>query len=402
METTVIREQKYVLVSGIVYALLFSSISLIFCIIKIEILAIIFLPFILWGIYLILRYYRYFIKLKTNKMIVSEPFKRNRIIRYAEINTVSIQASYINHAEHVEVILLNYQKKRLLKFARDMINADILIGILETREIPFDYLPEIRSYSPGLTTTARPKKKAGQDIGKYFPALTKRGIKKITKEKLLVKKLDWIMIGIVILAIILGGKLRYALFAFVLLLTWGMYVWMYPNLFLGVPEIPKIRKYVIEIPILGPGVAGVFCIFYCISYLYAFNFYYYDFLHFLEILTIILLSPFAIKLCMIKGKPDIVRIKSGVFSAFILAFIIVIPINYSTTFQDNEHESIIVNDKDTFSYKNESYYIYADWQEENQKFSVSKSQYNEYQKGDHLQVCLRRSIFGFQYWTVHK
>ena len=48
------------------------------------------------------------------------------------------------------------------------------------------------------------------------------------------------------------------------------------------------------------------------------------------------------------------------------------------------------------------YYIYADWREDNQQFSVSPDEYKAIREGDCVQICLRRSIFGLHYWNVHK
>lgn len=228
--------------------------------------------------------------------------------------------------------------------------------------------------------------------------------KKEEQEKQFIKIMGWIMMGLDIfvfisLIISLNKKLWIAISVLVLLLAWGMYIWMYPKRFLDLSQTIKIRKLKISVSAFSIGLAAFFCWLIFDLFNYAFS----DFMIFVGIIMIVLLIPFILKIYMIEEAPEKSSVIATVLAAFLLAFIIVLPVNYLATFQGDGHKSIIVNDKDISSTRRStSYYIYADWREENQEFSISKSQYNEFQKGDHLQVCLRHSIFGFQYWTVHK
>ena len=251
-------------------------------------------------------------------------------------------------------------------------------------------------------------RKKFEDNGKrkYTQNITGINItKKEEKEKQFIKIMGWIMLGLDILAFIsliisLNIKIWIAISVLVLLLAWGLYIWMYPKHFLDLSQTIKIWKRKIGIPVFSIGLAAFFCWLIFDLFNYAFS----DFMIFLGIFMIVLLIPFILKIYIIEEAPEKSSVMATVLVAFFLAFIIVLPVNYLATFQGDGHESIIVNDKDIFSTRrNTRYYIYADWREENQQFSVfSSREYEEFQKGDSIQVCLHHSIFGFQYWTVHK
>lgn len=403
MDRIIMRERKSAFIIGIICMLFFTALGLLFSVMEGCFAMLVFLPFTLLGGLIILIYCRHYIILETSQMIVSEPFRKKRIIRYAEIHTVMIHTTNVN----TEIILLDHQKERLLKFAMDMTNADKAVEILDEREIPCVDLSglveneqSIKEYLPVLTKWEqfiyRPQIRMMENTKKVKASNKTR---KIEKEKRFVRIMGWIMIGMDLFAfIVLRGKPAYVCFVFVLLLAWGMYIWMYPNLFLEPSPTGKFRKYIIEMPFLGIAAAALFCM----ITLKIFNFSFSKYLAFMGIYAVILLLPFMLKLYLIREKPDKTRLLMTVLAVLTLAFITALPINYLTTFGSDGHESIIVKDKRISSGKTTYYYIYADWREEDQEFSVSGSEYKEIRKGDHLRVCLRHSIFGFHYWTVHK
>lgn len=402
MNSIVMRERKSVLVIGIICTLFFAVPGIFFAITENGLAILFFLPFILLGTLIILIYCRHYIILETNQMTVSEPFKKKRVIRYDEIGTVLIHTTNANMA----VILLNHQRERLLKFEMNMTNIEKAVDILEDREIPCMDLSamtesdRIKAYFPVLTKVEQfiyhPLLKAMENTGTVIPSGSGR---KIEKEKKVVKIMGWVMIGIDIFAFIIGkGKPSYICFVFVLLLAWSMYIWMYPNLFLEVSPTIRDRKYLIQMPFLGIAASALFCL----LTLDIFNFNFGSYLAFIGVYTVILLIPFVLKLYFIKQKPDKLRLFLIALAVLTLAFITGIPVNYLTTFQGDGHETVTITDKRISRGKTTSYYVYADWQEDNQKFSVSSSEYEEFQKGDSIRVCLRHSIFGFHYWTVHK
>lgn len=405
MDHIVMREPKAVLIIGMLCTGFCTALGLFFTVTENGAALIVFLPFILLGLLIILVYFRHTIILETDHMTISETFRKKRCVYYLEIGTVLIHTAN----QEMEVILLSHKKERLMKFSLNMTNADKAVDILEDRELPCIDLSEAAE--------------SGQNIKEYFSVLTKweqffyrpqlqitenvkntKASKKagqLEKERRFVKIMGWIMIVLDLAAIIvLEGKPSFVCFVFVLFLAWGMYVWMYPNLFLDVPKKLKKRKYIIEMPFLGISAAALFCLFMTFE---VFNYNAFSLMVFVGASMLILLIPFVLKLCLLRQKPDKFRLFLTVLAVLFLANITALPINYITTFQSDGHETVIVKDKAASSgSKTTSYYIYADWREEEHRFSVSKSEYNEFQKGDPIRVCLRHSIFGFHYWTVHK
>lgn len=403
MDTIVMRERKSALIIGIICTLLFTAFGLFFAMIEAGIALLFFLPFILLGASVILIYYRHFIILETDRMTVSEPFRKKKVIFYSEIGTVLVHT--LNTG--IELILISRAEERLMKFAAGMTDSDKALDLLTDREIPFVGLSELIE--------------SGQGIGEYLPVLTKweqffyrpqirimenaRRIEAshkagtIKKEKHFVKITGRFMIGAEIFAFFfLRGKLFYACFIFILLLAWGMYIWMYPNLFLEVSKEIKGRDYMIKMPLFSISIAALSCLLTAKG----FDFDETGLFVFVGIYAILLLLPFVVKLYLTRQKPDKLRLLLIVFAALALAFITAVPVNVLTTFKVDRHEPIIVKEKETYTgSKTTDYNIYADWREDNQRFTVSESRYNEIRKGDRLQVCLRHSIFGLHYWTIH-
>lgn len=403
MDRIVLRERKSVLIVGIICTLLFAAFGLFFAIMETGIVLLFFLPFILLGVSVILIYCRHLIILETDQMTVSEPFRKKKVIRYSEIRQVLLHTTNTE----IELILVSRAKERLMKFALTMRNADKAVDLFIDREIPFIDLSDLLE-SEG-------------DIGEYLPLLTKleqffyrpqirakenadrieasRKAETVRKEKHFVKITGRILFGAEIFAFLfLKGKLFYACFVFILLLIWGMYIWMYPNLFLEVSKKIKYRDYVIELPFFSIIIALLSCL----MTTQIFDLDEACFFAFVGVYAILLLIPFALKLYLTRQKPDKPRLLLTVFAVLVLAFTTTVPVNILATFDANRHEPVIVKEKEIYTSKHTDYYIYADWREDDQRFTVSKSSYNKIQKGDRLQVCLRRSIFGLYYWKVHQ
>lgn len=403
MDRIVLRERKSVLIIGIICTLLFTAFGLLFAIMETGIVLLFFLPFILLGVSVILIYYRHVIILEPDQMTVSEPFRKKKSIRYSEIGQVLIHTSNTE----IELILVSRAKERLMKFALTMTDADKAADLFIDREIPFTDLSDLLE-SRG-------------DIGEYLPLLTKleqffyrpqirakenadrieasHKAETVRKEKRFVKITGRILFGAEIFAFLfLRGKLFYACFVFILLLIWGMYIWMYPNLFLEVSKKIKARDYVIEMPFFSIVIAVLSCL----MTTQIFDFEETCFFAFVGVYAILLLIPFALKLYLTRQKPDKPRLLLTMFAVLALAFTTTVPVNILATFGANRHEAVTVKEKEIYTSKHTEYYIYADWREDGQQFTVSKSGYNEIQIGDRVQVCLRRSIFGLYYWKIHQ
>ncbi len=222
--------------------------------------------------------------------------------------------------------------------------------------------------------------------------------KKREKEKRIVKITGWIMLGLDFLALLsFNETLLFGCPLIVLFTAWAMYIWMYPDVFLDLSQTVKLRKHEIKISAYGIGFAYLLIMF------NDFNYSFRDFMIFLGIFMFLLLIPLILKFYKIKEKPEKSSITAAVLLSFFLAFVIVIPINHLTTFQNNWHESITITEKSISTYRlHARYYVYADWKQDTQSFLIPERLYKDVQEGDRLRVCIRRSIFGFCYWTVHK
>ncbi len=404
MDSITVKERKATLFLGIIITLVTAVSVFILALTVNGLMGVILSPSILSGIYVILIYYQRYIILETDQLIVSMPFKKKQVIKYAEIGSLLLLSIHMNQI----VILLNRQKKRVVKFFKtDVINADIAIEIMEKNKIPcidlserLDMWQDIDEYLPALSgferLLCRPQMNAMKNGRKIEETNTGE---KFEKEKKFIKITGWAMLGAEVFALIfLKGRLKFACFVFVLLLVWIIYIRMYPNSFFEVSQFVKNRKYIIKMPFLCVVTAVIFC-------LNSFRFFGADsgeYFIFTGCCAAVLLFPLALKLYVVKEKTDKLRLISTVMMALLLAFSITFPLNYLFTFQSDGYETIIVKDKDISAGRFTDYYIYADWREDNQQFSVSPDEYKAIREGDCVQICLRRSIFGLHYWNVHK
>lgn len=86
-------------------------------------------------------------------------------------------------------------------------------------------------------------------------------------------------------------------------------------------------------------------------------------------------------------------------AAIIIAYSISFPLNMLLTFSNPVHTDVTVTDKHAVRGKHDSWYVYVD---DGVQFSMTKSEYHEIQKGDSMRICARKSLFGFEYSTLHK
>ena len=85
-----------------------------------------------------------------------------------------------------------------------------------------------------------------------------------------------------------------------------------------------------------------------------------------------------------------------------MAFSSTFTINFLLTFEPARHETIRVSDKSIGSGKTRDYYLYGQWNGKEEQFSVPEGVYKESEIGDQKRVCIRRSMLGLEYYTVHE
>lgn len=49
-----------------------------------------------------------------------------------------------------------------------------------------------------------------------------------------------------------------------------------------------------------------------------------------------------------------------------------------------------------------SYYLYGNWKGEEERFSVSRNVYGSTSIGDTRKLCIKHSILGLEYYTIHE
>ena len=94
---------------------------------------------------------------------------------------------------------------------------------------------------------------------------------------------------------------------------------------------------------------------------------------------------------------------SVIFAVFVISFGITFPVNYLLTFEKPVHETTRITGKDlSTSGKALDYYLYGSWKGKEKRFSVSGRVYGGTSVGDIRKICIKRSILGLEYYTLHK
>ncbi len=225
----------------------------------------------------------------------------------------------------------------------------------------------------------------------------KKGIN-ITETEKKIKIAGWILVYSNLAAVLIGGKIKLFILAAILLATYAMYLSFYPYMYFDTIS-KKVQGLVFQLPFIGAGIALVLC-------LSSLNLYECSFADYTKIavgITMVLVIPYFIKSSKTKAPQRLVRKISVVFAVFVLSFGITFPVNYLLTFEKPIHETIKITDKDlSTSGKEVDYYLYGSWEGEEEGFSVSRSVYGRTSIGDVRKICIKHSILGLKYYTVHE
>lgn len=368
--------------------------------------AAIFLLFILPGMALILSYYRRELVFCDSFFIVKSTFGKEKQYFYAEADCIITMKS----RNSVRYILFGKQGgKRLAVFESNMRGVTEALDILEKRgvlcsdETLIEYAKRRNlSYKKIVKWRDRIVELANsnsvmKDAEEY--AKTHYSMKYLQAERKALRVLGIVQIISSVICIFLDHKSRLAGWGLILLLSWSVYLYLYPRAILEERRGEKRSRYVPQVPCVGALLSGLMLIWSTDTL----NSDETDFFVFLGILWLLVLLPFVIKLAIMRRRERKRRIASIVTVALAIAFTLVTPINYLGTFQEPVHEGVIVSDKDIHSSRSGTdYYLYGKWQGKEARFSVSKSIYKETETGDRMRVCIKTSIFGYTYWTVHK
>ena len=219
-------------------------------------------------------------------------------------------------------------------------------------------------------------------------------VRKIRKR---LKIMGWTLIAVDVVAFLIGGRVMLFLYIAVVLTTYGVYIKFYPYIFFETVS-KKAEKDLLRLPFFGVVLALLMLL--MVSDIYDQDFS--DWLVATGVIAVLFLIPFVVKSSRITVKQRALRNLAVVFAVIAIAFSVSFPVNLLFTFDVDHHDEITISDKSYTSGKNRDWYVWADWRGEEAQFSVTKSEYEEIDIGDDMRVCVRESIFGLEYWTVHE
>lgn len=220
----------------------------------------------------------------------------------------------------------------------------------------------------------------------------------ITKINKNLKTTDSILAFSNVAAYVIGGKIKFLILISILLVTYAIYIRFYPYIYIET-RTKKEKGTAFQMPLAGALIA----IFSCLIASKNINC---DFVNIIKIafcLTAILAVPYIIKSLRTECPQRLGRKASVILAVLAISFSIVLPLNIVLTFDKPVHETVTITDKDINTGDNaNSYFLYGNWKGEEAEFSVSRSTYKETSVGDVEKICIRKSVLGLKYYTIHK
>lgn len=401
MERKIIRNKKYVKIIGIITTVGFSMMSIFFGIVAGMIASICFLPFVALGIILLIGYEREKIIIEKDTLTFCYSLKKTRVIKYHDIHCLL----FVPLGNKTSMVLIDNNYNRLNELDSTLDNLDVLFEMLAEKGvsiIDFEELVEqnknVSKYISALNWIEKNYYKSIFDEKETTEKL-QRTVEKDKIEKVR-QRLKIFGLGFIIadaLAFLFGGKSMYIIYILVILSTYALYVWYYPYIYFETKS-KKVEDVILQLPLFGALIASLFCMF--VFQICDCDFY--DLLKFIFISAVILSIPFIFKSLKLKIHQRKARIISVIFATLYISFIIAMPINILLTFDRATHEEIVVIDKDIDTGSSlTDYQLIANWRGEKQSFNVSKNEYLKTSVGDTRRVCVRKSLFGLEYYTVH-
>ena len=220
----------------------------------------------------------------------------------------------------------------------------------------------------------------------------------ITKINKNLKTTDSILAFSNVAAYVIGGKIKFLILISILLVTYAIYIRFYPYIYIET-RTKKEKGTAFQMPLAGALIA----IFSCLIASKNINC---DFVNIIKIafcLAAILAVPYIIKSLRTECPQRLGRKASVILAVLAISFSIVLPLNIVLTFDKPVHETVTITDKDINTGDNaNSYFLYGNWKGEEAEFSVSRSTYKETSVGDVKKICIRKSVLGLKYYTIHK
>ena len=401
MDKNSIRISKIVKIIGMIDIMIFSLTALFFSLTDNSLAAIFFIPFIALGIVLLLAYKRQRIIIEDDKLTFYYLIKKKQQIRYTDIHCLLLIP--LNH--RIQKTFIDKQYNRLVTLDETLANLDVLFEILEQKGIQVlnfgemvENSKDVKEYLNVLTAMERYYYRSICTESKTIENMSeeKTGFN-VAKTKKALKIAGWVLIVSNLAAFLIGGKTMLLLLIAILLTSYAIYLKYYPYIYLETTS--KKGQKAFQMPVLGASIALLLCIAILNIYSYDFG----DYMKMTMVTAILLAIPYMIKSARTTVPQRLGRKLSVLFAVFMIAFAITFPINFLLTFDKPTHESTIITDKYiSTAGKTTDYYLYGNWDGEEKEFTVSKSEYNNTSIGDLRTVCIKQSILGLEYYTVHE
>lgn len=401
MEDKVIRLSKFTKVLGIITVVIFMIPTGFLLFTGNIIAALCFFPFVLLGAALLLAYRKQVIILDDQELTFHYLLKNTQHIPYADIHCLLFIP--LNNQMHMALISKTYE--RLISLGNMLVNLDPLFEILQQKNIQLIDFAELAEdekqaalYGNTLTMIERNYYKSIDSENKTVDSMTKKKPHfhyKKTKKRL--KILGWILFLTDVVAYIIGGKTMLVLSLAVIFITYSIYIIYYPYIYVDTIS-KKGQKQSLQLPFFAAAIAMLINL--SLTQLYNYNFN--ASLQITAVTMLVLIGVFMIKSIRNPIPQRLTRKLSVICAIFIMAFSSTFTINFLLTFEPARHETIRVSDKSISSGKTRDYYLYGQWNGKEEQFSVPRSVYQESEIGDQKKVCIRRSMFGLEYYTVHE
>lgn len=390
MKKLVVYETKFPFFVGIISAVIcgiFLLISLFVGIQEKNVFILIFCEsifgsFFLLSLYLIIDYLRRKFKIYDSYYEYIPALGKKKSFVDADISYVQI----INRGNMTQYRIISHQGKRLASLEDNMVNCREAMIALKRRGIKIE-----RKDGLIQKMNLKSQQKKNNDI-KFLQE--HKTVIEIERENQWLKIIKYILIFLSLIAFLLPKKIMLLIDTLILLLTYALYLYFYPRM--TIEEIKREHsQYFVSFPILSSFLAMML--------LLAFSNVYYveiaEVFLFVIIYAMILLIPYFIKIR--KRRQNITRIICVIVSVLILSFLTTFSINVLLTFDQPQHEEVIVKNKSISSHYFTDYYLEVQAHDKLYQIAVSKKFYYSTPIDNKVKLCTRKSIFGFEYKCLH-
>ena len=402
MEKQVIGCSKFVKILGVITTVVFGLLCLVTFISGYYIAALCFLPFVFLGGTLLLACKKQTIVMNKNTLTFNYVLKKSIEVRFTDIRCLLL----IPLGNRTQMALIDRDYNRLVTLDYAFGNLEILYEALAEHEVKIVDFEELLEKKKDVSKYVRTFNAIERN---YYHSIVEetKTIESISsnrcgfdfgKSKKILRILGVIFIALDAIGFFIGGKMMMVLYVFVILGSYAVYLWYYPYIYIET-KTKKAENIMLQMPFLGAAIA-------LLLNLATAKIFGYDFIDYLKItlmLTVAFSIPFIIKSVRTKVPQRIGRKLSVIFAVLVFSFTITFPVNFLLTFGKSEHETIVITDKDVDTGNSlTDYQLIASWRGEEKEFNVSKSQYLKTNIGDSRRVCIRKSLLGLEYYSVHE